>query len=313
MGLLAVLPPATAEAQAQCTLTPTGATITRTISSPVLTVGGLVVPGTRTYTVHVPPGLSGDVPLLIANHGFNATAHDMDAGTGWTQYAANHGFIVAYPQSIVEGTTGLSIPLVPQVFPGNVWLFNQNSIDVQYLKNVVADIEQTWCIDKTRVYATGHSEGSIMAQRMACDAADIFAAATSWQGADPTLPSANDLLGAFGSGGFGSVGATTVPVSPCTPSRPIAVGIFQGSADLYSNQPVGQENITKWTQRNGCKSTPVATDDAFGTLQTYSSCDAGITEIWRVMSGVPHGWPSGAGVTDLLDRQWNYLTNYTLP
>ncbi|MBF6327925.1 alpha/beta hydrolase family esterase [Nocardia transvalensis] len=286
----------TAQAQPGCTLAPTDGTVTVTISSPL--TGSIAVPTTRTYNLYVPPGLSGDVPLLIANHGFLANAENMERGSGWSAYAREHHFIVAYSQTLVDG------PLVPGLaYLGNVWYVEQNSIDVAYLKNVVADISGKYCIDPKRVYNTGHSQGSIMAQRMACDAADIFAAVGSWAGADPTFPTA-----------FGS----TVP-TPCTPSRPIAVGIFQGQDDPYStDEGIGPDNIRAWTARNGCPTAPTSTStDQFGTTREYVPCRAGITEVWRVMVGVAHQWPGGSPdnprAEDLRNHIWNYLTAHPMP
>lgn len=297
LGMVATIEPTIARAESSgCTLTPTNGTVQRTVDSPILGAGGFVIPGKRIYNINVPSGLSGEVPLLIANHGLSSNAENLEKGTGWTDYARDHQFIVVYTQSLIKNPI-----FVPGIgWPGNFWFVNKHSVDVAYLKNVVADVEKLWCVDKTRVYSTGHSNGSILAQRMACDTADIFAAVTSWEGSDPSFSSADAM--------------SSSQVSPCLPSRPIAVGIFQGENDPYSTSPVGRENIKQWTQRNGCPTTPTSTTtDIYGTLEQYAPCKAGITEIWRVMFGVAHAWPSGAAARDLLDRQWNYLTTYTLP
>lgn len=58
-GLVTALPAATAMG-AECTLTPTGGTVKRTI-------------GSRSYLVNVPAGLSGAAPLLLSLHGFGST------------------------------------------------------------------------------------------------------------------------------------------------------------------------------------------------------------------------------------------------
>ncbi|WP_167488471.1 alpha/beta hydrolase family esterase [Nocardia terpenica] len=287
--------------------TPTNGTVTREVQSlvPVNTPAGTVAQlSQRTYYVNVPAGLTGPAPLMIANHGANASAQNLEQGTGWDQYAAEHHFIIAYSQSLVNDPV-----VIPGVaYPGDVWFFDQNSFDVQYLAKVVTDIEAKWCVDTSRVHNSGFSEGAIMAQRMACDASSTFAAIASWEGSDSTLPDPLSVL------------------NPCNPSRPIAVGIFQGSADPYSQPQVGQEDIDIWTTRDNCPGKPILTGyplfnatpsssstDTYGTSQFYAGCSGGITEIWRVMSGVAHTWPPGAAGQDLRDQQWNYLDNYTLP
>ncbi|RDI67696.1 poly(3-hydroxybutyrate) depolymerase [Nocardia pseudobrasiliensis] len=325
---LAVMAPAApAEAQA-CTLAPTNGPVEHTIKSPFPLEHGGLIDVDRTYILYVPPGLTGSAPLMVLNHGANATAENIEQNTGWDQYATDHHFIVAYSRTLVR-TDQLPIigPVIGSIiYPGNVWFFNQDSFDVAYLKNVVADIKSSYCVDAKRVYNWGFSEGAIMANRMACDAPDVFAAAVSWEGSDATVPSASSLDAALKLGLGPVLGLTpltewiyhlNVPVSPCNPSRPIAVGVYQGDQDLFSQQPVGRQNVYQWNLRNGCPTDPSTTQTNVGywsAIYQYSPCAAGITEVWQTMAGEPHGWPSDpAKAAALRDAQWNYLSSYILP
>ncbi|MFE3228969.1 alpha/beta hydrolase family esterase [Nocardia sp. NPDC059228] len=269
--LVPIGPIAGVASAAGCTLTPTGGTVPRMI-------------GTRSYTLNVPQGLTGSaVGLLISLHGTGDTSAGIERETGWSSYAAAHNFIVAYPQGTEFDKT---------------WHFEQGSVDVTFLKQVVTDIESTWCVDTHRVYADGWSDGAIMSQRMACDAADLFAAVTSWEGTDPTDP--NPLEPS-------AVG------TPCTPSRPIAVGIFQGAFDPISNLVVGLANVRDWTRRNRCPATADPTSDRYGTHTNYQPCAAGTNVAWRVEYNTTHQWPTGAIGQDLRDQLWNFLDSRTLP
>src|SRR5262249_62178341 len=53
---------------------------------------------------------------------------------------------------------------------------NSTIDDVGFLRALVASISTEANIDGRRVYATGLSNGGAMTQRLACDAADVFAA-----------------------------------------------------------------------------------------------------------------------------------------
>jgi polyhydroxybutyrate depolymerase len=259
--------PAAASA-AGCTSAPTPGTVTRVI-------------GNRTYTLNVPPGLTGPAPLLVSLHGTDDTSAGMEAESGWSGYAAAHHFIVAYPQGIALAQT---------------WHFERASIDVTFLTGLVRDVESTWCVDKSRVYAEGWSNGGIMAQRLACDAADTFTAVAGWESTDAIDPNP----------------ATFSPGSPCAPSRSISVGIFQGQFDPISNPIVGVIDVRSWLTRNNCARTPVRSADRFGTLTSYRPCAGGAGVVWRSEFNTTHQWPAGCVGEDLRDRIWHFLSAYTL-
>src|SRR5579864_938363 len=57
--------------------------------------GGL----TRRYTVHIPPGYDGTipVPLVVSLHGFMGSSFGQQLWTGWNAIADRERFIVVYP------------------------------------------------------------------------------------------------------------------------------------------------------------------------------------------------------------------------
>jgi polyhydroxybutyrate depolymerase len=257
---LAALPAGAGAAQAGCTLTPTAGTVTRAL-------------GDRTYLVDVPAGLSAaEVPLLLSLHGFGSTGAQDEYFTGWTPFAAAHGFIVAYPQAR------------PSQYGGGWDPYTEGSADVAFLRDVVADISTTWCVDPRRVHVDGWSNGAVMSQRMACSAPDVFASATSYGGGTPTLS------------GF---------AAPCSPSRPISVGLFAGQFDFtYAGLA---QNTSEWRAVDGCAAGPAHTTDAYGSTDTYA-CAGGSSVLSRVVNATSHNWPSGAQGEDQRNRMWAFLT-----
>lgn len=107
--------------------------------------------GDRTYLLHVPEGLGGGpVPVLLSLHGMGQGAAPHEQETGWSGYAADHHFIVAYPEGVERR-----------------WDFGAGSTDVDFLRAVVDDIAATWCVDRHRVHAEGYSNGAMMVERLA--------------------------------------------------------------------------------------------------------------------------------------------------
>jgi poly(3-hydroxybutyrate) depolymerase len=121
-----------------------------------------------------------------------------------------------------------------------------------------------------------------MSQRVACDAADLFGAATSYAGGDPTA------LGL---------------AAACKPSRPISVGLIVGQEDFtYAGLA---QNTSEWASLDGCQSTPAHETDAYGSADTYS-CSAGSQLLARVVSNTSHNWPSGPQGEDQRNRMWAF-------
>lgn len=261
----AALPAGASAAAPDCSLEPTGGTITRSL-------------GGRTYLLSVPAGLSGpQAPLLLSLHGFGSTGSQDELFTGWTPYAAKRGFIVAYPQAR------------PSQYGGGWDPYSADSADVPYLRDVVADIAASWCVDPRRVHADGWSNGAVMSQRLACSAPEVFASVTSYGGGTPTLS------------GF---------AAPCRPSRPISVGLFAGEWDFtYAGLA---QNAAEWRQVDGCAATPASTSDAYGRTDAYS-CAAGTTVLARVVAGTSHNWRAGAQGEDQRDRMWAFLAANPMP
>jgi polyhydroxybutyrate depolymerase len=266
-GLALIAWPAASPAAAAtpgCTLEPTSGTVTKSL-------------GGRTYELNVPQGLSGsEVPLLLSLHGFGSNGRQDELFTGWSGYARTHNFIAAYP----NGRPG---------YGGGAWdPYSSSSPDVGFLRNVVDDIAARWCVNPRRIHVDGWSNGAVMSQRVACNAADKFASVTSYGGGTPSL-------------------ASTLP---CQPSRPISVGLFAGQYDFtYAGLA---QNTGEWVDYDDCQATPVRTTDAHGTLDTYS-CAGGAQVLSRVVSNTSHNWPSGAKGEDQRNRMWAFFQANPLP
>lgn len=188
-------------------------------SSRSMVVGGL----TRTYLVHVPPSYTGAtaVPLVVDIHGWTSTAEQQRALSGFLALSDARGFIVTYPQGV-----------------GNAWnggvCCNQTPTDVEFIRALVARMETEAKIDARRVYVTGLSNGGAMTHRLACEAADLFAAAA---------PIAFPM--------------SLSPPSSCHPSRHIPVLTFMGLTDMLVNYdggawPSALMTFTYWRNNDAC-------------------------------------------------------------
>jgi polyhydroxybutyrate depolymerase len=209
--------------------------------------------------VHVPRGYTGTTPvaLVLVIHG----AHNTPAmARSWSQMnpvADQNGFVVAYPAGLDCWNTG-------GVLPG----CGAADDDVGFLRAVVSDVETNACIDVKRVYATGISNGSMMAQYMGCQAADVFAA----------------------------VGGVAGGVGRCSPSRPISVFYVHGTEDRTVSYSSAQPSVTAWASRDGCSGTPVETYAQGSTrCVTHQGCKDGVEVEFCTVTGMGHCWPEDTG------------------
>ena len=121
----------------------------------------------RTFHLYRPPGLTGPAPLVVMLHGGFGSGTQAEQDYGWDTQARAAHFVVAYPDGLDRawnvggGCCGI---------PGRTGVD-----DVGFITQMVASISREVRIDPDRIYATGISNGGMLAYRLACDTT-IFAA-----------------------------------------------------------------------------------------------------------------------------------------
>jgi polyhydroxybutyrate depolymerase len=243
----------------------------------------LVGSTSRTYYLHVPTKYDGTKPaaLVVDFHGLGGDGTSEAGSNPYKAVIDPEGVVSAYPDG-ANGTNGTGWNLGPCC---------TTTDDVAFAKALVQDVEKLACIDPKRVYAVGYSLGGGMVHVLACQAADVFAAAS---------PAAADLV--------------KDNVDSCKPARPITVFTFRGTADTavpYAGGSIGtltnigaQATFQKWAAINQCTGSPSAEDS--NGCSTYSSCAGGIQVTLCTKQGGGHD-PGTASVS------WPVLKKYTLP
>ena len=245
-----------------------------------LTVGDLK----RTYLVHVPKSYDGSkaYPLVLSFHGGGSNADQMVRFCGLNETADKHGFIVVYP----SGTGRLEKVLTWN--GGNCCGYAmQNKIDdVAFTKALLDDLAKVVKVDAKRVYATGMSNGAIMAYRLASELSDRIAAIAPVSGPMGT--------------------------EKCDPKRPVPVIHFHGTDDQFAPFKGGKgekslsgtdfysvdHSIQAWVKANGCKEEPAtvelpdkAKDGTKVTRKTYGGGKDGAEVVLIMIDGGGHTWP----------------------
>lgn len=256
----------------------------------------------RRYLLYVPDSYAPDqpAPLVLSLHGFSSNPTQQADYSQWNPVADAHGLIVAYPQ-------GTGIPLR---WNSGLNLSGKVVDDVAFLNALIDHLGQSLCVDTTRVYATGLSNGGGMSNRLACELADRITA-----------------IG-------GVAGAYALP-NTCEPSRPVPVIAFHGTNDRIvpyeGNEELGaalpgvREWAAGWAARNGCADEPEALPE-IGAVSgiEYIGCEANASVILYTIEGGGHTWPGGerqlAFVVGSTNRDinaseimWDFFQQHTLP
>lgn len=128
----------------------------------------------REYYVYCPDSVkdSGqNVPLVICTHGSGGTGKEMFSRTEWAKVADNSGFIVVFPTSLYTlDSTG-----APTTWNTNASTENRVD-DVKFIRSMFEQLKKDYKIDTSRVYSSGHSNGTSMAVFLGVACPDIITA-----------------------------------------------------------------------------------------------------------------------------------------
>ncbi len=242
---------------------------------------------TRTYFVHVPPSYDGSkpFPVVLAFHGGLSRAESMIRDNGLNKKADEAGFIAVYP----NGTSRYGRLLAWNAGNCCGYAMRHNVDDVGFVRALLDDLAEVAKIDPKRVYATGYSNGAMMAYRLASELSDRIAAIAP-------------VAGPMGT-------------PACKPKRSVPVIHFHGTNDRLAPFRGGrvdfglstvhfysvEHSIRAWVKANGCPKPPVVTnepdranDGMTVKRRTYGPGKDGAEVVLLVIEGGGHTWPGRA-------------------
>jgi polyhydroxybutyrate depolymerase len=243
----------------------------------------------RRYLLHIPAKVKVPAPLVIAVHGGGGRAATMQWLSRLNDLADREGFIVAYPEA-VDGywNDGRGVEAMRS--------HRENIDDVRLLRTVVDDIAANHKIDRSRVFATGISNGGFMSHRLAAEASDLVAAIAP------------------------VVGGLAKPLAKnFAPEYPVSILIVQGDADpivpiggggvgLPRDKKRGEilptaETLALYVKRNGNPGEPARStldkdpQDNFSVeIAKYPDGPGGVKTQYYLVRGGGHNWPGQAAL-----------------
>lgn len=241
----------------------------------------------RYVLVHVPPGAQKPMPVVINFHGGGGNPWQHKKWSLMDKASDKHGFVALYPAG-----TGLLPRKLLTWNAGRCCAYaRKNNIDdVGFILAFLQDLSTRLPLDPTRVYATGLSNGGMMAYRLAVDASDHIAA---------IAPIAAALV-----------------TTHFNPKRPVPIFHihslddprvpFSGSTNDPESEfhfPSIETTLAPWLRLNGCAKTPklekrvakkTEEDQEQQAEKFVYSCQKADVVLWR-LKGAGHTWPGGEG------------------
>ena len=190
------------------------------------------------YLPEVAPGIAG-LPLIVMLHGCDQSATLFAQGTRMNQLAEKAGYAVVYPQQSVS------------THPHRCWKWYDRATqlgggDVPMIVGIVDKVIQTYPIDSTRIYICGISAGAGMANIVALNHPDKFAAIGLHSA--PLFGAGHSTVGALGVMRHGAALRVDSAIHEVLARRPgfpdLPTMLIQGNDDEVV-RPVNQAQLTR--------------------------------------------------------------------
>ncbi|MDQ2889569.1 MAG: alpha/beta hydrolase-fold protein [Gemmatimonadota bacterium] len=231
----------------------------------------------RDFLLHIPAGYDArrSVPLIFVFHGSSASASVIERETSFDMIADSLGFVVVYPEGLHRGWN---------IGECCRYSFMEHVSEVAFVKALIGRLEAGLNLDRSRIFATGYSDGGTLSMLLACSTPQLITAVASVSGT---------LLD---------------PLPECNVSKPVPALIIHGTADSHipfkgqagvrstapgQHRTLSAPELTRfWVRRDRCNESPSVSRSG-RVVRTEYSCPDSAEVLFYVIEGGEHGWPGG--------------------
>ena len=246
-------------------------------SDHTITSGGVE----RVYQLVVPGSYDGrkPYPIVLALHALTVTYKVIASMTGFGDMAPKYDFIGVAPSGRVDGSTPY-------------WMAapTADNYDVAFIGQLLDELEATLCIDTSRVFSTGMSNGAQMSSLLACRMSDRITAIAPVSGEEFLEPCNGRPVPILAFHG------TSDPILPYRGGGLNATQIanshfWKSKIPAGMPKPLGvDESMRLWARHNHCGSSYVEERVAPEVRKrTWKGCAADTT--LYIIDGGGHAWP----------------------
>jgi polyhydroxybutyrate depolymerase len=178
----------------------------------------------RSYDLLVPSSYdkARSYPLVFVFHGGGGTSADARHTLDFSKVAKNDAIFV-YPTAR-DGNWDLDTPA-------------DHNADVAFFDALVALVEESHCVDRARVFATGYSNGGYFSNQLGCRRGDVLRGIAPHAGGGPFE----------GDDGYDDNGNLKCK------GKAVAAMVFHGERDEEVSIDEGHRSLSHWKWANGCE------------------------------------------------------------
>lgn len=254
----------------------------------------------REYILHIPTnyGDNETYPLLLNFHGYGSNATQHMQYSRFNDLADRENFIVVYPEgTMLEDKTHWNV---------GGWTLASKVDDVSFVNALIDKLASDYKVDKSRIYATGMSNGGYMSFLLACQLSDKIAAIASVTGS-----------------------MTPQTFKSCNPEHPMPILQLHGDTDptvpyegdFLWTMPI-EKVVEYWTTANQTSTSAITEelpdvvkeDNSTVIKYTYNKGNNGSSVIhYKVLNG-QHDWFGARGNMDIDSSEiiWDFVSQYSL-
>lgn len=233
----------------------------------------------RSYLAFAPESLPEEpMPVMLVMHGGLGNAKGVEKLYGMNEVAEREGFIAVYPNG----------PRIGRILLRKRRTWNAGECcgpavddgidDVAFVAAMIEDLADRYPVDRRRVYASGMSNGAMMAYRLVCDLPDSIAAA---------IPVAG-----------------TLTLDQCADGSDVPVFHIHGAADRNVPMEGGigsrslveidyrslDETLDLLTRQRKCNEPVFRTENDGSEVRFYDCADGAPIQV-RILPDTGHIWP----------------------
>ncbi len=267
----------------------------------------------RTFLLQLPSGYFKNTPekyaLVIGLHGGGGSGRQFAVSSGLSEKAEQEQFIMVFPDGIQRGG---SIGLRTWNAGGCCGYAASTGVDdVLFISNLIDELAKNYRVNTRQVYATGHSNGGMMAYRLACELSGKITAIAP--------------------------NACTMMLSVCKPGRAVPVlhihSLLDKNVPYQGGKGVGisgvnffpvDSGLNIWAKANNCRSEKKVTTTKGYTFTAWTDCKDSTVVLYYLTEDGGHSWP-GAGrkrsratgdpashYIDANELVWEFFKKYSL-